>query len=230
MRVILVANPKGGCVKTTITTNLACFYARWGFHSVVLDVDAQCSSSDWHKSRPGDLPRVRVSSTPPGLLLQRIEQARGRDIAKSLVIVDLPAAFPVLTELEVMAACDLVLLPMLASPIDTRAMVHHLFDLHRHYFDGENKVDMAVIANRVRPNTRLQREFSEGFLQRIRFPLIGELRETVNYPSAAAEGRGIVDLAPRQVIKDLLQWRDVLQWVNTRLWPSLELDMGSFLQ
>jgi len=229
MRVILVANPKGGCGKTTIATNLACFYARWGLHPILLDADAQCSSSDWQTTRDRSLPRVTVTSTTMERLPEHLRQARARAIAETLVIVDLPAAFPIAAELDVLSLSHLALWPMLASPIDTRAMVHHLFDLHKHDFDGVRAPVVGVVANRVRPHTRLQRELTEGFFQRIRFPLVGELRDTVNYPTAAERGMGIVELPARQVIKDLLQWQGILEWINGRLWPEKKLDVGALL-
>ena len=44
MRSILVVNPKGGCGKTTIATNLATYYAVWGMSTALVDLDPQQSS------------------------------------------------------------------------------------------------------------------------------------------------------------------------------------------
>ena len=52
MPVIVVANPKGGVGKTTLSTNLAGYLASRG-HAVMLgDVDRQQSAREWLKLRP----------------------------------------------------------------------------------------------------------------------------------------------------------------------------------
>jgi chromosome partitioning protein len=58
MRHILVMNPKGGCGKSTIATNLASYYATRGKHVALADFDPQRSSVDWVGLRPEDAPRV----------------------------------------------------------------------------------------------------------------------------------------------------------------------------
>jgi len=44
MRAILVANPKGGCGKTTLATNLAGYLASQNHRVVMWDLDQQKSS------------------------------------------------------------------------------------------------------------------------------------------------------------------------------------------
>jgi len=58
MPVIVVANPKGGVGKSTLSSNIAGWFARQG-HAVMLgDVDRQQSSRLWLRLRPAHLPRV----------------------------------------------------------------------------------------------------------------------------------------------------------------------------
>ena len=58
MPVIVVANPKGGVGKTTLSTNLAGYLASRG-HAVMLgDVDRQQSARTWLGLRPADLPKI----------------------------------------------------------------------------------------------------------------------------------------------------------------------------
>ena len=63
MPVIVVANPKGGVGKTTLSTNLAGYLASRG-HSVMLgDVDRQQSSRTWLGLRPAGLPKIATWQT-----------------------------------------------------------------------------------------------------------------------------------------------------------------------
>ena len=53
---IVVINPKGGCGKTTISTNLASYFASKGPIPAIMDCDQQGSTMSWIERRPADLP------------------------------------------------------------------------------------------------------------------------------------------------------------------------------
>ena len=44
---IVVLNPKGGCGKSTLVTNLAARYAQYGSSPAIMDYDPQGSSLAW---------------------------------------------------------------------------------------------------------------------------------------------------------------------------------------
>ena len=52
MRAILVLNPKGGCGKSTLATNIAGYFASRGKRIALADCDPQGSSDDWLAIRP----------------------------------------------------------------------------------------------------------------------------------------------------------------------------------
>ena len=58
MTSIMVINAKGGSGKTTISTNLAAYYANADFNVTLVDLDPQNSSLNWLKS----VSHVRQSS------------------------------------------------------------------------------------------------------------------------------------------------------------------------
>ncbi len=220
MKVIAVSNPKGGCGKTTVCTNLACFLIKWGYSVVLLDVDSQSSAWDWALVRSHDLPPVTVISTPADQLLERLQNAQKTQSPKTVVLLDMPAAFPVDLELEIYPHIDALLIPVIASPIDVRGMVRHVFNLYKHFSDDKKRPATGVIVNRAKVNTQTYKSIVSGFLKRITFPIIGELRDTQNYPSAAHAGEGIIELPVRQVIKDLLEWKLIMGWITDTLYPG----------
>ena len=48
MRHIMLINPKGGCGKSTLATNLASYYASEGYRVALVDYDSQASSVEAH--------------------------------------------------------------------------------------------------------------------------------------------------------------------------------------
>ncbi len=224
MKIIAVSNPKGGCGKTTVITNLATFLASWGYAVTILDADSQSSSLDWNHARlQQELTLISVVSTDFEGLFLEIARARKSKSRSTVLLIDLPAAFPVEQELKLHAIADVMLCPFIASPIDVRAMVRHLFRLHKNQQRPNPRLKTAIIMNRALINTNIYHSVLKTFVNKIHFPLIGELRETQNYPKAAAAGKGLIELPLRQVIKDLVQWKPILQWLATTLFPERDV-------
>ena len=69
MKVVVVANPKGGAGKSTLSTNIAGYFASQG-HAVMLgDADTQQSSKFWLSQRPQTLPPIATWEYQPDLVL-----------------------------------------------------------------------------------------------------------------------------------------------------------------
>ncbi|MEA3089473.1 MAG: chromosome partitioning protein [Caballeronia sp.] len=58
MTVIVVANPKGGVGKSTLSTNLAGYFAANGEWVALADLDKQQSAHGWLGLRPDTLPKI----------------------------------------------------------------------------------------------------------------------------------------------------------------------------
>ena len=58
MIIVLVANTKGGCGKTTVSTHLAAAFAGAGQRTALADADRQRSSLEWTRLRPGTAPPI----------------------------------------------------------------------------------------------------------------------------------------------------------------------------
>ncbi|MCZ6525458.1 MAG: ParA family protein, partial [Gammaproteobacteria bacterium] len=62
MRSILVLNPKGGCGKSTLVTNIAGYFAQQGKRVVLADCDPQRSCNDWLSVRPSSAAPIHQAS------------------------------------------------------------------------------------------------------------------------------------------------------------------------
>jgi chromosome partitioning protein len=204
MPVIVVANPKGGVGKSTLSSNIAGYFARQG-HTVMLgDVDRQQSSRLWLQWRAATLPTIlswditedHIARPPKGT---------------THIVLDTPAGLHGKGLDAVMKLADKVVVPLQASVFDIHATQGFLAELAQHKQAG--KAQLGVVANRVKDHTKATEHLIE-FLQTLEIPLLGQLRDTQNYAHLAAHGLCLWDVPATKVEKDLGQWAPILAWLN----------------
>lgn len=206
MPVIVVANPKGGVGKSTVSTNLAGYLARQG-HAVMLgDADRQQSSAAWLAQRAPELPPIR------GWELTEHEAIVRPPKGTTHLVLDTPAGLHGKRLDAVMKLADRVLVPLQASLFDIRASAAFLAELQARRKHA--KVPLAVLGNRVREHTHAAQQLQD-FLGQLGVPVLGPLRETQHYVQLAAHGLTLWDVAPGRVEKDLAQWQTVLDWLRS---------------
>lgn len=202
MPVIVVANPKGGVGKSTLSTNLAGWLARQG-HAVMLgDADRQQSARTWLGLRPTGLPVITGWEVAPDHL---VKPPKGT----THVVLDTPAGLHGKKLDDVMKIADKVLVPLQPSIFDIYATRAFISELVARRKSGD--VQVAVIGNRVREGT-ISADQLQAFLGTLGVPLLGHLRDTQNYIHLAARGLSLWDVAPSRVEKDLEQWAAVTRW------------------
>ena len=205
MRSILVVNPKGGCGKTTIATNLASYYAVWGVPTALVDLDPQQSSMDWLKARPDQYSTIYGTSGLSGRI----------DLPSNVkrVIYDVPARSLMDKTLELLRQSHAVVIPVMPSPIDIRAAAGFLGELLVKGRLRQSNRLVGIVANRVRENTLIYHTL-EKFLKGVEIPFVTTLRDSQNYVRAAQRGVGIFDMGPAAVEQDLKQWKPLINWVE----------------
>jgi len=207
MQTILCMNAKGGCGKTTIATNLATWFADEGQKAAIMDYDPQRSSLDWLEARENyeGVPSIEAVDAAGDVA----RAGRGTDVA----ILDAPSGVHGTDMNQLLRRADALLVPMLPSPIDMRAATRFIQELLRSGRISRGQTRIALVANRVRENTRIFHEL-EGFLSEYEIPLLTHLRESQSYIRAAETGLGIFELAPSQVAQDVVQWDPVIEWLQ----------------
>jgi len=204
MPVIVVANPKGGVGKTTLSTNLAGYLASRG-HAVMLgDVDRQQSSKTWLALRPSGLPRIASWE------VSREEIVR-LPKGTTHIVLDTPAGLHGKRLDEVMKLADKVLIPLQPSIFDIHATHAFISDLLAHR--RSDRVQTAVVGMRTREGT-ISTDQLRNFLDSVSVPLLGFLRDTQNYVHLAAHGLTLWDVASTRFQGDREQWEPIITWVN----------------
>ena len=212
MRTILVLNPKGGCGKTTLATNIAGYFALQGKRVALADCDPQGSSRDWLKVRPEHLSRIESVRVKDGKL----------EIEKSteILILDSPASLHDKKLVKISRAAQTVIIPVLPSPIDMRAAEHFLGELFSLKNKIGRKIKIATVANRVREDTVVAAKL-EHYLEKLKLPngnkipFMTVLRASQNYINAAEKGMTIFEMAPSKTCYDREQWEPLLRWLNS---------------
>jgi chromosome partitioning protein len=207
MQSILCMNAKGGCGKTTIATNLATWFADDGQTVAIMDFDPQNSSLDWLAAREDydGVPVIEGVDAANG----DARAARGTDVA----LLDAPSGLYGSGVTQLLRRADVLLVPVLASPIDMRAATRFIGDLLKSGRISRGQTRIGLVANRVRENTRIYHAL-EDFLSAYDIPLLTHLRESQNYIRSAETGLGIFELAPSQVAADVVQWDPVVEWLR----------------
>ncbi len=213
MRTIIVLNPKGGCGKSTISTNVASYFAIKGKKVTLADCDPQGSSRDWLSIRPNKYSAIN------GIVVDndRLQIPRNTEV----LIIDTPAAIGDKRLAKYLRKAQSLIMPIIASPIDIRAAEHFLDDLFSFKGSINNKIKIATVANRVREDTLIAAKL-ENYLDNIKLPngkklpFMTMLRASQNYIHAAERGLSIFELAPSKTYYDREQWAPLLRWLNSK--------------
>jgi chromosome partitioning protein len=222
---IVVLNPKGGCGKTTLATNLASLYAIRGAAPTLLDFDPHGFSMRWLEKRPAERPEIvgiAASDKPVDCAWAIQSESPCR-----VMIIDLPAAsaFHRLDAFTWIA--DRILIPVMPSEIDVHAATRLIERLLLEAHLDRRARKLAVVASRVRSNTR-SFQMLMRFLTSLRIPLVGVIRDTQNYVQAAAQGIGVCELPAYRARHDALQMNAIVEWLDGA--PAYDSPLASALE
>ncbi len=207
MPVIVIANPKGGSGKSTLSTNVAGFFASRG-HSVMLgDADVQQSSRLWLGLRPAQAPVITTWELQADLVLTA-KPPRGT----THVVIDTPGGLGGWRFKEVVSRADKLLIPIMPSIFDmfaSQAFIEQLSEITK-----TGKTKLGIIGMRVDERTVAASKLRE-FMDKLDVPIIGFLRDTQYYLHMAAHGLSLFDITPSKVQKDLEQWQVICEWLES---------------
>jgi chromosome partitioning protein len=212
---ILITNAKGGCGKTTITTNIASHYAQQGLNVRLFDHDNQGSSIAWNNRRPDSLNRIHVVDASKNVdhRMTRSWQLRV-PLDTDIAVIDSPAGIEVSELTTLFQQNDAVIIPVVPSPIDIHATAHFIKELLTTGKARKRMVRLAVVANRVRKHTIMYRSL-ERFLFSLNIPFVSSLSDTQLYSQAFELGVGVQELRSSRSRIDREQWAPIMRWIET---------------
>lgn len=214
VRRILVVNGKGGCGKSTISTNLAGYYASAGHKTALFDFDPQGSSMQWLSLRSDQRNPIQGVDAyrRPGSGMTRTFQMRIPPGAER-VILDAPAGASGQTLIDMVREADTIVIPVTPSPIDIHATSRFIGELLVVAKVRTRGVRMGVVANRIGKKSEAYHKL-ERFLTSLNIPFLARFHDNLDYLRAAEMGMGICELRSKDNRYELNQWKNLIRWLE----------------
>ncbi|MDH3303748.1 MAG: AAA family ATPase [Gammaproteobacteria bacterium] len=214
---IVILNPKGGCGKSTLATNLAARYAKDGPIPALMDFDPQGSTTAWLNRRSPDLPAIHgVAAFKKSMQATRSWQLRVPSDTVN-ILVDSPASVGHDDLRELTRDATSILMPVLPSSMDIHAASRCIADLLLVAKIDRRDKKLAVVANRTRKNTKSFGKLMR-FLDSLGIPIIAVLRDSQNFVYAAEKGIGLCEMQPSRVRQDVEEMENIVRWLDA--WPE----------
>ena len=222
MRTILVINSKGGSGKSTLTTNLASYFASHNLRTAILDCDPQGSCLQWLRQRPAHfMPIHGANGAPASGATQLASQKRWVPENSEVQIIDAPAGVKGLQLKELVRKSQYILIPVLPSPVDIHATADFVKDLYLVGGARSAHAQIAVVANRVRQSSPVY-EPLERFLTSLKLPMLSRITDSDHYIHAAGSGIGVYEMDEATTRKERLEFLPILNWLGEQLLATPE--------
>ena len=187
MSIISVLNPKGGCGKTTISTNLARALHDRGHSVLIVDSDPQGSARDWHAANE-DNPIELVALDRPN----NVKTLRSMAVNYDYVVIDGAAKLEDMIAAAIKVS-DFILIPVQPSPYDIWA-ASDLVDFIKARQEVTDGVPLAgFVVSRMVEGTRLGGDVRAA-LDEYALPVFETtITQRQVYPQTASEGQTVFD-------------------------------------
>lgn len=203
----MVANPKGGCGKSTLAVHLASWFARQDEIVYLGDLDRQKSSKYWLEARPSQLAPIRHWDITGDEFEMPPKNC-------NFAILDTPAGLHGKLLKQALNAVDKVVVPVSSSRFDMLATREFFEELAETKAVRKERVDIGVVGMRVDVRTHAYTQLIE-FLQQFDLPVVACIAQSQRYLQAADTGVTIFDRDFDSVVVDI-QWRPLLNWLVSR--------------
>ena len=197
MSVIAILNPKGGCGKTTLSTNLAQSLHERGKSVLVVDSDPQGSARDWHASTE-DNPLPLVALDRPNNMKTLGSISKSYDY----VVIDGAAKLEDMMAAAIKAA-DMILIPVQPSPYDLWAASDLVDFIKARQEVTDGKPSASFIITRAIKGTKLGKEIGQALEEYDLSLFKNQIVQRQIYPQTAAEGKTVFDSSNNDAIKEM---------------------------
>lgn len=213
MNTTLVLNPKGGSGKTTITLNLASYFASCSIPTTVMDYDPQGSSLNWLRLRPPHAGRIHGANAAKqkGTRLRSMAMFVPPDTQQ--LIIDAPAGASGTLLQEMLDRANCVIVPVPPSAIDLHATANFIRDVLQTARMASRNLPVAIVANKVRRSMPRYQPL-DWFLESLELTLTARLIDSDTYLKAVENGYGIFEMPASVATAECQQFMPIVEWVE----------------
>ena len=190
MPVVALLGNKGGAGKTTLSINLATVLADYK-PTVLLDADVQESSAQWY----------RLSDGKSAIDVIEASENLGNQISSCRddyhhVVIDCPPSIHSEQTQQALLHSDLVLIPVLPSPLDMWASVKIEEELDKIRQKNKSLRAMMVV-NQLEPRTKLSQAIRDAMAELVIPAANTAIRRRMAYKMSVLERKGVTQLGVR---------------------------------
>lgn len=200
-KIIVITNQKGGCGKTTVTMNLAAYFAINKYKVLVIDGDPQNSAMGWadgaddEQPFPASMCSLAGTTKPHNEIKKHISNY-------DYIFVDCPPSISSNFTDSVLLVADLVIVTIIPSPLDIKATpaIEHLINKVKEINDT---LKAFILINMCQPNVSIGKDAIEALDDFEIEKLNTKLHLRTSYRHAALNGTSVLASHDEKAISEI---------------------------
>ena len=205
-KIVSILNHKGGVGKSTISTNIAGYFANQGKKVMIGDFDVQQSSQNWLVQRPKNMSPILSWNIADGQLVTPDESI-------DYIIVDSPAGIRAGSLKKLVTMSHKVIVPLKPGFFDILSTESFLEEIIGMINELEKETDLCLIGNMFDARTKASEQL-EKFIKSSGLFNPVMIRQAQIYVHLAAHGLTIFDSKTSIFEKEVAQWMPLLEWID----------------
>lgn len=200
-KIIVITNQKGGCGKTTVTMNLAAYFAINDSKVLVVDGDPQNSAMGWADGADDEKPFPATMCSLAGTTKPHIEIKKFVN-DYDYIFIDCPPSISSNFTDSVLLVADLVIVTIIPSPLDIKATpaIEHLIDKVKSINDS---LQAYLLVNMCQPNISIGKDAIEALDDFETPKLKTKLHLRTAYRHAALNGSSVLNSKDEKAILEI---------------------------
>lgn len=206
MKIVSILNHKGGVGKSTISTNIAGYYANKEGKVVLGDFDIQQSSREWLDLRPEEAHTINPWEISDGRLT-------APEKGTTHIIVDSPAGIRGDTLKKLVSISHKIIIPLKPGIFDILSTQAFLEEIVEVINTTNKKTDLCVIGNMCNPRAKSTEQLNL-FIKNLELDSPTFINQGQIYVHLAAHGLTLFDAKENTFKKEIAQWMPLIEWID----------------